>query len=95
VRSRLAASEGAAMIDRIARLYAQGKALSEIGDVLDVSRSKVAGAFIERARRAMFDLGQSRRGRASLSPLAREPRRQWSDPRRSLSRRRSGSCWST
>ena len=39
------------MINSIATLYAQGLALSEIGDVLDVSRSKVAGA-IHRARKA-------------------------------------------
>lgn len=48
------------MIDSIATLYAQGLALSEIGDVLDVTRGRSRARFIEFARRAMCGLGQGR-----------------------------------
>ena len=53
-RTRVAASlasEGAQMIDAIAALWAQGKALSAIAEALGVSRGKVAGA-IDRARKS-------------------------------------------
>ena len=54
MRSRLAAaaqSEGAAMIEVIARLWAQNRSLSAIAESLGVWRGKVAGP-IDRARKA-------------------------------------------
>lgn len=78
------------MINSIATLYAQGLALSEIGDVLDVTRGKIAGA-IHRVRKA----GDVRFGPRSRPPEVKPLAQRRCRPRWSLSRRRSGSCWST
>ena len=84
---RSAGPEGRAMIDRIAKLWAQGKSMSAIAESLGVSRGKCRRRDQPRSERRRFAIPNAYEGRASLRlkrpcsrprsqrPAARRPHR--------------------